>query len=165
MSELTDRYALPLLQSGQAQKEITHNEAVGGIDTLLHLAVETQTLAAPPASPASGQTWLVAAGATGAWVGRAGQLASFGTGGWRFTVPREGCVAWLRDLAIFAVFTAGGWRSDAWPAAGLRIGTRTILQATPAAVAAPSGGTVIDAEARAKLGELLVVLRGLGLVG
>ncbi len=165
MPETTDRYALPLLQAGQAQKEISHNEALGEIDTLLHLAVETLGLGVPPAAPVAGQAWIVASGATGAWSGRAGQIASYGSGSWRYAVPREGCIAWLRDAACFAVFTAAGWRSDGWPVAGLRVGARLLLQGVPAAVAAPSGGTVVDIEARARLAELLAGLRGLGLVG
>ena len=164
MAETTDRYALPLLQAGQAQKEITHNEALLAVDTLLQLAVETATLAAPPAAPAAGQAWLVAAGGSGAWSGRDGQIASFSAGGWRFVAPREGCIAWLRDVARFAVLTGAGWRSDGWPVAGLRIGSRLALASTPPAVATPAGGSVIDVEARAKLAELIGGLRTLGLL-
>ena len=71
MAETTDRYALPLLQVAQAQKEVTHNEAVVGIDTLLHLAVEG-VLGAPPPTPLPGQAWIIAAAASGAWAGQDG---------------------------------------------------------------------------------------------
>ena len=164
MSELTDNYALPLLQVAQAQKEVTHNEAIVGIDTLLHLAVETATLAAPPVAPVAGQAWIVAATPSGAWAGRAGNVASFGIAGWRYTVPREGCVAWLRDMQRFAVRTASGWTDDGWPAAGIRIGTRIALSGTAPVVALPSGGGTIDAEARAAIAALAGALRAQGVV-
>ena len=163
MTETTDRYAFPLLQVAQAQKEVTHNEAIAGIDALLQLSVETLSLAIPPLSPAAGQAWIVAGAGGGAWAGRGGQLATFGAG-WRFIAPREGCVAWLRDTQRFAVFTAAGWQSDAWPAAGLRVGGRLLLSTTPGAIAAPTGGTTVDSEVRAALAALLSTLRGQGLV-
>lgn len=164
MSEITDRYALPLLQVAQAQKEVTHNEALAGIDTLLHLAVETATLAAPPAAPVAGQAWIVGLVSSGAWAGRSGQIASFGSSGWRYAVPREGCVAWLRDIQRFAVRTATGWTDDGWPAAGIRIGSRLALAGLAPAVAPPSGGTTVDAEARTTLAILIVALRGQGVL-
>ncbi len=166
MSETTDRYALPLLQIAQAQKEVTHNEAVATIDSLLHLAVETATLGAPPASPVAGQAWIVpsAITPTGAWAGRSGQIASFTAAGWRYLMPREGCVAWLHDSQRFAVRTALGWTDDGWPASGLRIGSRLALNGTAPAVGSPVGGTTVDVEARAALNALLTALREQGVV-
>lgn len=163
MAETTTRFALPLLQVAQAQKEVTHNEAVAAVDALLHLAVESRTLAAPPAAPAVGQAWIVAAGASGAWTGRDGAVAAFGEGGWRYTPPRSGMVAWLADTARFAVFD-GAWRDDGWPVAGLRIGARLVLGVPPVALAAPSGGVTIDVETRAALADLVSALRAQGLV-
>ena len=164
MAEATDLYALPLLQVAQAQKEVTHNEALAAIDTLLHLAVETRASTVPPVAPVAGQSWIVAAGATAAWAGREGQIAAFGSGGWRYVVPREGCVAWQRDVQRFAVRTTAGWRDDGWPAAGVRIGTRLVLAGGAPVIAAAAGGTVIDTEARALLVTLLASLRSNGLV-
>ena len=164
MSELTDRYALPLLQVAQAQKEVTHNEAVATIDVLLHLAVETAQLALPPVSPTPGQAWIVAAAATGTWAGHVGEVANFGSGGWRFLMPREGCVAWLRDVQRFAVRTAAGWHDDGWPAIGVRIGSRLALAAVPATIAPPAGGALIDSEARSTIAALIAAMRGQGLV-
>ena len=164
MSELTDRYALPLLQVAQAQKEVTHNEAVAAIDALLHLAVESSMLGTPPLAPAAGQAWIVAATASGIWTGHAGEVAVFGSGGWRYVVPREGCVAWLRDLQRFAVRTGTGWRDDGWPAAGVRIGSRLALGASLVSVGLPTGGGVVDNEARVAIGALAAALRSQGLV-
>lgn len=164
MAETTDRYALPLLQVGQAQKEVTHNEAVAAVDTLLHLAVETARLASPPAAPTVGQAWIVATGASGEWAGRAAMIANFGSAGWRYAAPRQGCVAWLGDVQRFTVFTAGGWRDDGWPVAALRIGARTLLGAAATTVPVVSGGAVVDLELRAAVAALVAGLRDQGLV-
>ena len=164
MAEATDLYALPLLQVAQAQKEVTHNEALAAVDTLLQLTVETRTLAVPPVAPVSGRAWIVAAGASGIWAGHDGQIAAFGSGGWRYLMPREGCVAWQRDLQRFAVRTVTGWSDDGWPAAGVRIGGRLVLGGGVPVIAAAAGGTVVDSEARALLVALLGALRNHGLV-
>jgi hypothetical protein len=164
MAEVSDRYALPLLQTAQAQKEVTHNEAVTLIDALLHLAVESALLAVPPLAPVAGTGWIIAAGASAAWAGRTGQVATWTSGGWRFVVPRQGCVAWLRDVQHFAVYTASGWRDDGWPVAGLRIGGRLALATAPATVPVPVGGTVVDVETRAALAILLATLRAAAIV-
>ena len=74
MAEATTRHGLPLLQAGQAQKEVTHNEALVLLDLLAHPAVEG-VLATPPAAPTPGQGWIIGAGATGAWSGQDGALA------------------------------------------------------------------------------------------
>jgi hypothetical protein len=49
MADKSARYALSLLHSRQAQKEVTHNGAIAGIDALLHLAVESRALSTQPA--------------------------------------------------------------------------------------------------------------------
>ena len=57
----TPRHQLPYLAVGQAQKEITHNQALVRIDALLQPLVEAE-LSAPPASLAesqAGKCWLV----------------------------------------------------------------------------------------------------------
>lgn len=155
----TIRWALPLLASGQAQKEITHNEAIGAIDRLLHLAVHSRSMATPPTQPVAGDIYIVGTSPTGAWSDGAGQLAGFDGFGWILTKPKTGCVAWVADEQQFAVYSDNVWLSGGWPTQGLLIGGRTVLAAVPVAVAAPDGGTIVDAECRAALAELLVALR------
>lgn len=164
MAERSARYALPLLQSGQAQKEVTHNSALATLDALLHLAVESRALAAPPAAPLDPGSWIVAAAATGSWSGRTGQIAVFDAGGWTFVAPRDGCLAYVRDEAIFAIRIAGAWHGDTWPVHALTVDGRTMLGTPPAALAPPVGGAVIDVEARAALAALTAAVRAMGLV-
>ena len=67
MPETTPTLALPLIAAGQAQKHVTHNEALIQLDALVQLACRDKDLGAPPASPAEGDRYLVlSAGPTGA---------------------------------------------------------------------------------------------------
>lgn len=107
----TPHLGLPLLAAAQAQKHVTHNEALLAIDALLHCAVLDRDLAAPPGSPASGARYIVAAGATGTWSGRAGQLAVWQDGLWTFLPPKPGHLFYVRDEACFCVFTGSAWQA------------------------------------------------------
>lgn len=156
------RYALPLLAAGQAQKEVTHNEALLAIDRLLHPVVASRAVTAPPANAAAGEAWIVPAAATGAWAGRTNQIASHDGFGWQFLDPRPGLVVHIVDEASAAIFLAG-W-STLWPVGGLAIGGRAVLAAPPVSVSGPVGGITVDAESRTVLNALIAALRSQGLL-
>ena len=162
MSE-TIRHDLPLLAAGQAQKEITHNEALLAIDRLLQLSVVSRVVNVPPGAPVPGEIHIVAVGATGAWAGRTGQLAMHDGFGWTFVQPIRGCLAWIADEQVFAIFH-DGWSTHGWPVASLRVRGRQVLAAAPVAVAAPAGGTTIDTESRSVLSQVIVALRDQGII-
>ncbi|MCW1840617.1 DUF2793 domain-containing protein [Prosthecomicrobium hirschii] len=120
----TARLALPLIEAGQAQKHVTHNEALAALDRLVQALVIDRDLAAPPASPAEGAGYIVAASPTGAWTGQAGRIATWVSGGWTFTVPAAGLRVWLADEARLMVWTGSAWVD---PVAGA-IGAISALQ-------------------------------------
>jgi hypothetical protein len=68
--------ALPYFAANQAQKHVTHNEALRMLDALVHLSVLDRDLAVPPGAPADGDRYLVASGATGAWEDWDGNIPS-----------------------------------------------------------------------------------------
>ncbi|MFN3351463.1 DUF2793 domain-containing protein [Pseudorhodoplanes sp.] len=105
----TPRFGLPYIAQGQAQKEVTHNDALVRLDALVDLYILDRDLAAPPGSPADGDAYLVAASPTGAWAGQAGNIAYVIDGGWRFFVPVKGLVAYVADEPTIIVFTTSGW--------------------------------------------------------
>ena len=94
---ITPHLSLPLIAAAQAQKHVTHNEALLAVDALLHCAVKDKDLAAPPATPAEGDRYIVAAAPTGAWAGKAGQVAARQDGVWRFYAPKAGWIAFVVD--------------------------------------------------------------------
>ncbi|MET0251386.1 MAG: DUF2793 domain-containing protein [Novosphingobium sp.] len=130
----TPRFALPLLFAGQAQKEFFVNEAMLKSDLLLHCVIEGE-VDAPPINPVPGQAWLVGSAPQGDFAGHDGEIAGRTEAGWRFVEPRDGLHVFDRASGSFRLY-AGSWRR-------------------PAAPVMPTGGAVIDAEARGALASLL----------
>ncbi|MDB5561195.1 MAG: hypothetical protein JWN11_613 [Hyphomicrobiales bacterium] len=106
---------LPYIMPSQAQKHITHNEAIRALDALVQLVIVDRDLAAPPVTPADGACYIVAASATGAWAGKSTQIAAFQDGGWQFYPPNPGWRAWIIDENQLAV-----WSGSAWIVAAVR---------------------------------------------
>ena len=95
--ENTGRFDLPLIMPQQAQKHITHNEALTLIDGLMHLAIKSFGESNPPPSAQIDDAFVVGASPSGLWFGEAGNIAFNTSSGWRFVSPRQGMVA--RDLS------------------------------------------------------------------
>jgi hypothetical protein len=164
MAEATARFALPFLIPGQAQKELFHNEALLVLDCAIAAAVEEAPRASPPASPAEGQCWIVAAAATDAWSGKEGCLAAWTSGGWRFVAAPAGMSAWNKADALTLRYDGSGWSGGELIASSLRIGGVQVVGERRPAIASPSGGTIIDAEARAAVSALIAALMSHGLI-
>jgi hypothetical protein len=94
MPENTPALDLPLLAAGQSQKHVTHNEALTALDKLVHMSAINRR-AAPPATLAEGDRYLVDVAPLGAFAGQAGAVAAWQDGGWRFLTPRAGWRLWL----------------------------------------------------------------------
>lgn len=109
MSE-TPRLGLPLLAAGQAQKHVTHNDALMRLDALVHLVVASRTQTVPPVSPMETSAFIVPAGGSGVFAGHADDLAIFEDGAWSFLEPRAGWQAWVSDEAEHHVWTGTQWR-------------------------------------------------------
>jgi hypothetical protein len=106
----TPRLGLPAIEAAQAQKHVTHNEALALLDTLVHLTVLSRTLAAPPGTPAEGDCYIPAAGASGLWSGWDGQLAAYIGGAWTRIVPKSGMKAWINSERLTVTYEDGVWR-------------------------------------------------------
>lgn len=111
--EQTANLQLPYIMPSQAQKHVTHNEAVRSLDTLVQPAVQDRHLSVPPAVPAEGARYLVAAGGTGAWAGRDGKIATWQDGAWAYFTPRAGWLLWVADEERLIGFDGIAWRDAA----------------------------------------------------
>lgn len=140
---LSPRFGLPLLFAGQAQKEVFVNEAHALADALLHCAIEG-TATASPAAPVDGTTWMVGMGATGDWAGQDGRLACRQAGNWLFVTPIDGMRILDRSIGQYQTYV-GSWRKPQLPGE-------------------PTGGAVVDSQARAAIAQLTTILRQSGIL-
>lgn len=106
----TSNLGLPYIEASQAQKHVTHNEALRILDAVIQVAVQDVTRTAPPASPVEGQRHIVAASPTGAWAGRAKTIATWQDGAWAFLVPKTGWCVWSIADSGLRVFDGVIWR-------------------------------------------------------
>ncbi len=113
MSDQSPLLSLPLIQPAQAQKHVTHNEALMRLDLVVQLAVLDRDRTVAPASPVAGQRHIVAAGAAGAWAGQGGRVALWQDGAWQFQPPLAGWRAWVGTEAAVAVFDGAVWKTQA----------------------------------------------------
>jgi hypothetical protein len=110
MSDTSPILALPLIQPAQAQKHVTHNEALRLLDVLVQAAVSTRGANTPPATPAAGERHIVGSAPTGLWAGQAGRIALWeDPSGWAFLTPLEGWTAHVVAEDAAAVFIDGAW--------------------------------------------------------
>lgn len=142
-SASSPRFSIPMLFSGQSQKEVTVNEAIVLADMLLHPVIQGNA-SATPATPAFGQGWIIAAAATGIFAGHDDSIAVWTDGGWRFAHPVAGMKVYDVSLGCHRTWT-GTWR----------------IATTPTT---PSGGSVIDAQARAAIAALISALKDAAII-
>ncbi|MCH2078624.1 MAG: DUF2793 domain-containing protein [Rhodobacteraceae bacterium] len=109
MSDTTTHLLLPYILAAQAQKHVTHNEALRLLDGLIQLAVLDRDLTAPPGSPADGDRYIIASGATGDWAGWDQNVALWTDGAWMRLQPRTGWRAWVEDEGLLLVYDGAGW--------------------------------------------------------
>lgn len=163
MTEKSARFALPYILPGQAQKEVFHNEALAALDVLVHAGVEGPALELPPSSPEAGQCWIVAPGAGGAWAGQDQKIACWTSGGWRIAGPAEGMKVWDKAAGYWRHWSGTSWSDGRVPAAGFLVEGQQVVGPRLAALPSPSGGTIIDLEARAAIDAVIVALKSHGL--
>lgn len=107
-TETTDILSLPYIMPSQAQKHVTHNEAIATLDALVQTVVADEA-SAPPDMAQPGDRLIVAPDPTGAFAGQANAIAVYRDGGWAFLAPRTGWTAYDRARQRIVVFTGTGW--------------------------------------------------------
>jgi len=109
----TARLGLPYIVSGQAQKEVTHNEGLNKLDVFV-TPVVADIADIPPGSPAAGDLYIVGSSPSGDFTGHANQLAQYQTGGWVFYAPFK----WM-DAVVESLDSRMAYDGSAWVPFGL----------------------------------------------
>jgi hypothetical protein len=111
MPDNTPNLSMPYILPAQAQKHVTHNEALQIIDAVGQLCLEAIGQTAPPATAANGLVWAVGTAPTGQWFSHDNELAIRAGNGWIFVPPQEGWSAWDRSSASVRVWQDGAWET------------------------------------------------------
>lgn len=109
MSDLSPRLDLPFILPAQAQKHVTHNEALSRLDALVQLVVLARESEIPPDSPTPGDIYALGAAPAGLWAGQAHDLAIWQDPNWLFLTPRPGWQLWDQDSQQMYIW-ADGWQ-------------------------------------------------------
>lgn len=113
MSDASPRLALPFLLPSQAQKHVTHNEALARLDMLVQARALATAAVAPPPGPEAGALYALGAAPEGDWAGHAGELALWDGTGWSFAEAPEGMRLWDSAAQRLVIRVGGGWRPAA----------------------------------------------------
>lgn len=147
-----------------AGRNINSRGALQALDSLVAPAIEIVPQNAPPVAPASGNCFVVGSAPTGAWAGKAGQLASWTAGGWRFQSPVEGLALFVKSTGLRAEYRSGAWEFGVVRTGSVMIGGVEVVSTRSAAIPSPTGGATIDSAARGTIDQILAALRHHGLI-
>ena len=106
----TGHLELPYIDAAQSQKHVTHNEALRLLDIVVQLSVVARNMLSAPADPAADARYIVGASATGVFAGYDTQIAAFVDGGWIFSAPQAGWLAYVEQEAVALVFGGTSWQ-------------------------------------------------------
>ncbi|MGQ0609807.1 MAG: DUF2793 domain-containing protein [Paracoccaceae bacterium] len=139
MSDQSTILSLPHILPSQAQKHVTHNEALRLLDVMVQLSVTQRTLGAPPASPALGDRHIVGVAPTGDWAAHQDEIALWNGSAWEFFAPLQGWRAYVAGEAAVLVYDGSGWTMPGGMAEFDRLGVAMPADAVnKLAVAAPA---------------------------
>ena len=105
----TTHLQMPLLAAAQAQKHVTHNDALLRLDAIVQLSVKDRGLTSPPGSPSDGDRYIPASGATGDWQDWDLNIAWYVDGVWTKLVPRGGWIAFVEDEGLVLIHDGTNW--------------------------------------------------------
>jgi hypothetical protein len=146
MSETSPILGLPFLQPSQAQKEVTINESLSYLDTVVQLSIVRTGAEGPPDPPVEGDVYALGSAPSGAWAGHPLELAGWFNGAWQFVTPREGWLAWDKSAGRLRAWDGSTWvdASQGGPSDRLGLGvaadaTNRLAVSSPAALLTHAG--------------------------
>ncbi|MDX3927064.1 MAG: DUF2793 domain-containing protein [Shinella sp.] len=109
MNDRTNKLQLPYILPSQAQKHVTHNEALQTLDAVVQLTL-TDITDTPPPEPAEGACFGIGPSPSGAWASAPGRMAIQQDGYWQFAEPQRGWLGWRRSDDRLYVHDGTEWQ-------------------------------------------------------
>ncbi|PHR56630.1 MAG: hypothetical protein COA43_13470 [Robiginitomaculum sp.] len=105
------RLQLPYIAPAQAQKHVTHNEALQVLDAITQMSVKSRTQIYPPTHPKKGESYLVPENAQEGWGNQSGKLTIWEGSMWHYYQPQNGWRAWDEQQSELLIFSQNIWES------------------------------------------------------
>ena len=112
MTDTSSNLKLPFILPSQAQKHVTHNEALQILDALVQLTPISSSRSVPPASAQEADIYIIANSATGVWSGHDHEIAVYRAKSWQFYPLRVGWRAYIPAQNMQIVYTGKNWILD-----------------------------------------------------
>lgn len=104
----SSRYLFDYLLVGQAQKELTINEAFYTLELFSNNCIVSSELSTPPEIPKEGEIYIIPSKAEGEWKNYEHKLAYF-QGSWKFLSPSEGMIFFVKDKKQWVIYQENTW--------------------------------------------------------
>jgi HK97 family phage major capsid protein len=161
---IAERSETSILRDPYTKKPYVYFYATQALENRVHPVVEGAPTDAPPVKPTIGQQFLVGEAPLGEFAEQPGALATWTEAGWLFTSPYDRFSVVDRLSGLSWTFEGEAWRCGLVRAKEVLVDGKQVLGSRQSAIAAPSGGSMIDKEARATIEALLSVMRQHGLI-
>ncbi len=111
----TQHLHLPLLAPAQAQKHVTHNEALLALDVLCQASVLNRICGWPPHNPQEGDRYLIPNSPRqdthNQWKAKANALAVWRDAAWHYYTPNVGWIIFIQDEEEFVFWNGQVWKN------------------------------------------------------
>jgi hypothetical protein len=104
----TGRLKLPYILQAQAQKEVTHNQALNILDVLVNTVAQS-IIDTPPDTVNEGDIYIIGDNPQGIFDGNANRLAQFSEGSWSFYQPLNYMEVMVIEQTQKFTFVDNGW--------------------------------------------------------
>ncbi|WP_374829918.1 DUF2793 domain-containing protein [Paenochrobactrum pullorum] len=108
--EQTNHLKLPYILPSQAQKHVTHNEALRILDAIVQLAVIARDYTHPDPAAEEGDRYIVPDDAGGDWALQTQKIAAFTDGSWYYFTPQTGWLCYVKNESNMLVFNGNDWQ-------------------------------------------------------
>jgi len=160
--DVTTNLNLPYISPAQAQKHVTHNEALRLIDSIVHLGFSTMGENMPPDDPADGERHFIGSAPVDAWSGHAGHIAVWQDGAWIFVTPQPGWIGVDLVQSILVIWTGSTWESVGGGTASLDnlagVGIGTVHDSTTRLAVRSEAVSISHDEASANSGSAQLII-------
>lgn len=108
----TSRLKMPLITESQAQKHITHNEALQMLDVFVNGSLKSITVTTPPGSPTEGDAYFIPGGGSGDWAAYVGYIAHWFNFQWYFYEVPTNIILYIEDDAAPKRYDGTTWNVE-----------------------------------------------------